>query len=135
MATNKQRGSDTSITRELESIRDSLAVPTQIPLLEDVVDNQQELSSRPTSPGKQSGKNNTGKTRRVRKVASARSEFKLSEASLKKIKSASDKIIDDLVKEYSTRMTAYIRKELNDQLENILKDMSSGTGSKPKKGV
>lgn len=148
MAANKQRGGGTTLTRELESIRDSLAVPTQIPLLEDVVDHSKGSASAPTLPGKSANQIRSKKTQSLKaanpavkqdnqestnKLASSQSELKLNKASLEKLKSESDKIIEDLISEYSIRIAAYLRKELSGQLNtvlgNVLKDLSSGAGS------
>lgn len=134
MATNELNKKTKSIlTRELESIRDSLAIPTQIPLLQDIVaeNNLSPVSTSTPTSRKRKPREKPVDDREITNLAKATaSGFKLDKAALKKIRTASDKIIDELVKDYSRQMTALLRTELNAQLETIMKDIEGGSARK-----
>lgn len=125
MATNKlgkkQQG---QLARELESIRDVLTAPTQIPLLEDVVNDQEMAAPAKKNTGK-TGRKPAAKRKPTESASRAATEFKLEESVVRKLRAASDKVVDDLVKEYSKKMAVVLRAELGTQLESILNDIQT----------
>jgi len=128
MATNKQGQRNSTLARELESIRDSLSVPTQIPLLKDIVNTRpQAANTRQATTAGSPNKSTGNKNPQQANSKSQTPRLALDAATQKKIRAASDKIIEELSQEYAKRINAFLRKELGAKLEKLLADMNTGS--------
>ncbi len=108
---------------------------SQIPLLKDVVFDATRSPKTPKSPARKKkpvgdhGPDYDPDTLDLFEEPSARFLSFVNDHTEDEVRDGADKVIDELVEEYSVEITRRLRDELNEQLESILQDLNDGSGN------